>query len=215
MNNIDKICCCTGHRPKGFLWDYYNKSNKKHQEYLRLLEYIINRDISQRGFNYFISGGAIGADMDFAETVIRLREKYPHIRLEIAIPCTNQDLKLGEEDKKRYQNILMNADAVNILFSSYTPWCMDKRNRYMVDKSEKVLAIWNASEKGGTYNTIRYANKKNKQLDYIMLPALKAKAYHKRMNYYIEYSSSLENRKEKDEAIERCLKKCIETSLFI
>ena len=195
-----------GTPPKGFLWGYYNRNDKKHQEYLRLLEYIIERDISRKGFNYFISGGAIGADMDFAETVIRLREKYPYIRLEIAIPCANQDLKWREEEKKRYQNILVNADVVNILFSGYSPWCMDRRNRYMVDKSEKLLAIWNASEKSGTYNTIRYANKINKQIDYIMLPALNAKDFCKRLNYYIEYSFSIENRKEKDEAIERIQK---------
>ena len=108
--------------------------------------------------------------------------------------------------KKRYQNILVNADVVNILFSGYSPWCMGRRNRYMVDKSEKLLAIWNASEKSGTYNTIRYANKINKQIDYIMLPALNAKDFCKRLNYYIEYSFSIENRKEKDEAIERIQK---------
>ncbi len=27
MNTTDKICCCTGHRPKGFIWNYYNKNN--------------------------------------------------------------------------------------------------------------------------------------------------------------------------------------------
>lgn len=206
MNITDKICCCTGHRPKGFVWDYYNKSDEKQQEYLQLLEYIIERDILQGGFNYFISGGAIGADMDFAETVIRLREKYSHIRLELAIPCANQDLKWRKDDKQRYQNILEKADIVNILYSTYTPWCMDRRNRYMVDKSEKILAIWNASEKSGTYNTIQYAYKKMKLRDFIMLPPLKLEDFQKQLDYYIEYGCSLKERKSKDEAIERCLK---------
>ena len=206
MNITDKICCCIGHLPKGFIWGYYNNCNQQHQEYLRLLEYIINQDISKNGFNYFICSCSIGADMDFAETVIKLRNKYPHIRLEIASLCPNQDLKLRKEDKQRYQNILKNADIVNILSPTYTLFCMNKRNRYMINKSEKVLAIWNGSKKDGTYNKIRYAYKKKKMMDYIMLPALKAKTFQKQIDYYIEYSCSLKTRKIKDEALERCLK---------
>lgn len=204
MNITHKICCCSGHRPNGFFWDCYNKNNKNHQEYLQLLEYIINRDISQNGFNYFISGGEIGVDMDFAEIVIKLREKYPHIHLELAIPCANQTLKWRKEDKERYQNILKNAGTVKILSSAYTPWCMDKRHRYMIDKAEKVLAVWNASGKGSTYNTIQYAYKKNKSIEFIMLPALNKNDFQKQIDYYIEYSCSLKARKEKDEAIKRC-----------
>ena len=46
---------------------------------------------------------------------------------------------------------------------------MQKRNMYMVDRADLVLAIWNGEEKGGTWNTIRYARKKEKALQYSML----------------------------------------------
>ncbi len=29
-----KICCVTGHRPNKFPWDYYDKENESHKEYL-------------------------------------------------------------------------------------------------------------------------------------------------------------------------------------
>ena len=76
MNKILKICCCTGHRPNGFPWNYYQKFNKKHVAYLRNLKKSIIDKIDQ-GFNYFISGGAIGVDMDFAEIILALKKKYP------------------------------------------------------------------------------------------------------------------------------------------
>lgn len=39
----------------------------------------------------------------------------------------------------------------------------------MVDHSLLVLAIWNGMEKGGTWNTIRYARQKEKAIQYIRL----------------------------------------------
>ena len=135
MNDIIKICSCTGHRPKGFTWNYNDKDCESHKAYLKKLQIIIEKFIKE-GFNYFISGGAIGADMDFAETIIRLRNKYPFIKLEIAVPCKNQSLLWTSNQKVRYENILMCADKVNLISEKYTSQCMYERNRYLVDSSD-------------------------------------------------------------------------------
>lgn len=157
-----KICALTGHRPKGFPWNYRDKDCKEQKEYLNTLEDTIIELIEKDGFNYFISGGAIGADQDFAEIVIMLKKRYPHIQLEIAVPCPNQDIKWNSSDKERYKQILNNADFVNILATSYSPICMQKRNEYMVDKSDFVIVIWNGEPTGGTYNTLNYLQRVNK-----------------------------------------------------
>ncbi len=46
---------------------------------------------------------------------------------------------------------------------------MLKRNRYIVDKSELVIAIFNGIEKGGAWYTISYAKKRNKVIEMIEL----------------------------------------------
>ena len=182
MEQNYKICCCTGHRPHGFRWNYYHQTGKPYQTYINVLSDVIEQYIIS-GFNYFISVGAIGVDIDFAECVLALRKKYPHIRLEISVPCVNQERKWKEQDKIRYRSILQLADQVEILSPSYTPWCMERRNQYMVNKAELVLAVWNTSTRGGTYNTIQYARKKQKKLDYIMLPALDNQDYNEETRY--------------------------------
>ena len=103
-------------------------------------------------------------DTDFAEAVLQAKKQHKDIVLEIAVPCRNQDLKWSKDDKKRYAEILNNADIVNVLSESYTPFCMQKRNEYMVDKSDLVIAFWNGEESGGTWNTMNYAKRKSKQL---------------------------------------------------
>ena len=42
----------------------------------------------------------------------------------------------------------------------------------MVDKSELVIAVFNGIERGGTWYTINYAKKKNKQVDILDLCAV-------------------------------------------
>lgn len=165
-----KVCCLTGHRPGGFPWDYYDKDCAEHKEYLQTLYALIEKLIAEQGFDYFISGGAIGADTDFAEAILFFKKKYPHIMLEIAVPCRNQDLKWNEPDKAKYKEILDKADTVTILSEKYTRFCMQRRNEYMVDKSDFAIAVWNSkTTKGGTYNTIKYIERKHKEYDIIDL----------------------------------------------
>lgn len=46
---------------------------------------------------------------------------------------------------------------------------MLKRNRYMVDKSDIVIAVFYGIEKGGTWHTINYAQKNKKLIEFINL----------------------------------------------
>ena len=156
-----KICCVTGNRPQKFPWKY--GEGKEHKKYLIEMTRQVN-ELIVSGYTYFISGSAIGVDMDFAEAVLQAKKQHKDIVLEIAVPCRNQDLKWSRDDKRRYAEILKSADIVNILSENYTAICMQKRNEYMVNKSDLVLAFWNGEESGGTWNTICYAERSGKQI---------------------------------------------------
>lgn len=168
---MGKICCVTGHRPKGFPWNFNDVDCASHQEYLEAMACYIDQAIRKDGVDYFIAGGAIGVDTDFAETVLQFRDHvHEQIRLEIAVPCPNQDLKWAAEDKERYKRILDSADLVTTISDHYTRFCMQKRNEYMVDKSDIVFAFWNNTiTEGGTWNTIQYAKKKQKRIELFVL----------------------------------------------
>ena len=40
---------------------------------------------------------------------------------------------------------------------TYTPGCMNRRNRYMVDRSSLLIAVYDGIPQGGTLNTLSYA----------------------------------------------------------
>lgn len=152
------ICSCTGRRPRGFPFKY-GIDTSKHIAYLQELETKIELAITEYGMTNFISGMAIGVDLDFAEIIIKLKNKYPVV-LECAIPCPNQTYKWSDKDKLRYEKIMKQADNVTLVSERYAPECMLKRNRYMVDKSNLIIAVFNGIEKGGTWYTMQYAHNK-------------------------------------------------------
>lgn len=156
---MQKICCCTGHRPQKFPFNYGGRG-KEYLTYLQELENKIKTAIVDYGITCLISGMALGVDLDFADIVLKYRKKYS-LTLECAVPCPNQTLKWDKKDIARYHHILKKADKVTLVSERYTRECMLKRNRYMVDKSDLVIAVFNGIEKGGTWYTIQYAERRS------------------------------------------------------
>ena len=98
-----------------------------------------------------------------AEMVIALRDKHPEVTLECAIPCEEQAVKWTEPQRDRYFWIAERCDKETLVQNHYDKDCMQKRNRYMVDSSEIVIAVWNGNP-SGTGNTVRYAQEKGKTI---------------------------------------------------
>ena len=57
---MTNTCCCTGHRPKGFPFEY-GKDKKRHREYLIALEEKIKLAITDYGITNFICGNCFKA----------------------------------------------------------------------------------------------------------------------------------------------------------
>lgn len=152
-----KTTCFTGHRPNK-LKGYNPKDNS---EMLFKLRDIIVDHIENKNVETFISGMALGIDMWAARIVLKLKEKHPNIKLICAIPCNNHSGKWIEESKREWKEICDKADKVHYVSEeNYTSWCMQKRNEYMVDSSDYIIAVWDGS-KGGTGNCVNYAIKKD------------------------------------------------------
>lgn len=158
-----KTCCFTGHRYKSFNFEH----NENHEDCInikkRIKEEIINL-IENHNVNHFISGMALAVDQWGAEIVIELKEIYPNITIECALPCETQAKYWNEKQRNRYYDILSKCDNEVYISTNYTHDCMIKRNEYMIFNSDFVIAVWNGQKSGGTYNAIKYTKKTNKKL---------------------------------------------------
>lgn len=116
--------------------------------------------IRDHGFRYFLTGGAEGSDLMAAEIILELKKKYKSLGIQhyLCLPCKNHDKKWRQEDKDRLAAIAKKSHVFYITEGEYTPDCMQKRNRYMVNTSCVLIAVFDGKS-GGTGNTIEYARK--------------------------------------------------------
>lgn len=160
---MTNISCFTGHRPEK-LYGYDPFSEGNYQMLMELREIIIDH-IENKEVDTFITGMALGIDTWAAKIVLKLKETYPHIKLFAAVPCIKQYKKWQQESKDEWQIIIDKCDEVYYVSNEeYTHWCMQKRNEWMVDNSQYVIAVWDGTS-GGTANCVNYAKKINKTIE--------------------------------------------------
>ena len=151
--------CFTGHRPGKLPWGSDEDSPACRMMKLRLISAAFKA--CDDGFCRFISGMADGVDLIAAEAVLKLKEARPGVSLECALPYPGAGRNSRNRD--RYDRVLAAADRVEVIAQSYSPGCLMRRNRYMVDNSARVIAVYGGGP-GGTRATLDYAHKLGREV---------------------------------------------------
>lgn len=167
-----KTICFTGHRPdKLGGYDWNTPKNQKIMKALKdkIYEVVGDDDV------HFICGGALGIDQMAFDICKKFRDEDLSVTIEMAIPFATQACKWSYESAKQYEiqksqaDICTYVDKVNkykvkgYQEDVYYIAKMQKRNEYMVDNADIVIAVWDGTS-GGTGNCVRYAKKQNKNI---------------------------------------------------
>ena len=149
--------CFTGHRPEKLtLPEEAVKAGLEQQ----IIQAIAN------GYTTFITGMAKGVDLWAGKIVADLRDNGLPIKLICAVPYPGFGKGWAPEWSSLYQKIIGKEDLVETVCSGYNKGCFMARNKWMVDHSNLVIAVFNG-KKGGTKNTIDYANKQDVEVRYL------------------------------------------------
>ena len=156
-----QTCCFTGHRPDKLPWGLDEADPRcaaLKRSLVRELEALY-----RRGFRHFISGMAMGCDLYFAQSALELRERCPGVTVEGAVPCPTQADRWPSSLHRRWRDILDRCDLETVVQQKYDRWCMLRRDRYMVDRSAVILAVFDGTP-GGTRYTLDYAMDKKREI---------------------------------------------------
>ena len=151
--DIEKSCAVTGHRILGA--DFDAELVKK-----AFIEQIRN------GKDTFLIGMALGFDTECFKILENLKKEHPFIKLIACIPCRSQPLKFSLKQRAEYERIINAADERIYVSEEYDDKCMFKRNMFMVDNASVIIAYLNRNS-GGTFNTVKYAERKRRKIIFI------------------------------------------------
>lgn len=155
--NRETTCSFTGHRPEKLPW----RRDESDPRCLALKERLAAavEDAYDRGMRHFLCGMARGADFYFCDAVLELRERRSGVTLEAVIPCEEQAARWSERERERWFSLVERCDGETMLQHHYDKGCMLRRNRYLVDHSSMLIAVYDGML-GGTMYTLSYAMKR-------------------------------------------------------
>lgn len=119
----------------------------------------------KEGYLCYYVGMALGFDLVCFEELLKIKRDYP-VKIVACIPCGDQAERYPAAQKEKYRELCDRADETVVLHERYEEGCMQERNRYMVDRSERVVAYLKHVG-GGTYYTVRYAVEHGKEVIYL------------------------------------------------
>lgn len=158
------IVSFTGHRPDKIAG--YGASPRTVEVALRKALAAEILRLAKEGAKTFVSGMAPGVDLWAADEVLRLRTEGrigADVRLRLAVPYENFERSFGAEWRPLYNAILERADDVVYLSQGYYRGCFNRRNDYLVDVADVVVAYYEGEE-GGTRYTLRRAEKRGRSV---------------------------------------------------
>lgn len=145
----------TGHRPNKFRGGYDWFGEVPIAVRSRLMA-----ELKRLCPRFCISGMALGVDQWFAAVSQGLG-----IPTVAAVPCDGQDRLWPAESQTLYRELLAHCSAVyTVRPGEYAAWKMLERDKWMVDRCNVLIAVWNGDTSGGTYHTYQYAGSIGKSI---------------------------------------------------
>ena len=93
------------------------------------------------GYKTFITGMAAETDIWAGCTVLRLKSRFPEIKLIVAVPYPGFRKQLPTVLHKNYDRILSEADLVKTISPVYDESTYQSRNEWMIDHSSRIIAV--------------------------------------------------------------------------
>ena len=145
-------CCFTGHRSIP-------------SEYLDTITEAIQAEVRAAiadGFDHFYCGFAEGGDLVFAQAVAHHINAGVPIHLHAALPSRARERALLNNPAA--SALLSLCDEVYLASEKGHAGIYAQRNRYMVEHCQRVIALYDGRETGGTAATILLARQLNRCL---------------------------------------------------
>lgn len=162
-------CAIIGHRPTRFKFKYSENNTGCKRLKKRLHDQFIS--LYEQGARRFLVGSSLGVDIWSGEILLKLKEQpeYSGIELVLVLPHPGHDARWDQRSKARLAFLLAHCAEHITVGTQANAESYYKRNRYMVDHSDCLLAVYDNDRtiRSGTGRTVQYAEKLGKPITLI------------------------------------------------
>lgn len=154
------ILAVTGHRPPR-LFEKINEHEKYNNiNFNTLVSFTLSEIKKLNNVEKIITGMSLGFDQAVAQSAIDL-----NIPFVAAIPFIGMESRWTKSSQDYFFKLLKHAVELSIISrGSYSNSKFLKRDRWMVDHADTVLALYDERFSGGTAYTVNYAKQNNKTI---------------------------------------------------
>lgn len=146
------ILAVTGHRPQT-LGSY-------HADVQARLVRLACAEIKAIAPDVVLTGMALGWDIAVAQACVSLRVPFKAV-----VPFVGQESVWPRDSQALYRTMLSQAvEKIVVCDGGYAAWKMKKRNIYLVNNCDMLLALWNGLASGGTFQCVEYADEKGVEI---------------------------------------------------
>ena len=156
-NDIAHTCVIAGHSPDKVRWDCVSAGSSDASEMKATVTSILEKLIREKGVNTFLCGMTRGMSLLMAGYVIKLKKKYPDIRLKCYVPDQGFLQSWPEDQKALFLRTTEKSSAAYYLSDDPNRYIYRTRREYMIDNAAYLLAAYIPGREGGTGEMVRYA----------------------------------------------------------
>lgn len=114
------------------------------------------------GGTEIVSGMALGWDQAVALAAIDLHTPFVAV-----IPFYGMDSRWQPDMRAEFDWIRERAKSEVVVELEFSMGAYQKRNEFMVDYADGVIALWDGRKHGGTFNCLRYAHEKGRRVHHL------------------------------------------------
>lgn len=168
MKDIEAVACFTGHRPYHEGGFRFSPEEEETQNLIRALDQEITELVEQKRVRVFLCGMADGFDLFAGRRVLALR-RTGRIPDTVSLIAVLPYIGHGKDSRGRYwssahREILESAQDQYVVSVKKEKDVFKRRNQAMVDRSQYVIAYWNHAFISGTGQTVRMAQRANREI---------------------------------------------------
>ena len=160
-----KVLAITGYKPNElgiYRRDAPEIEYIKHTIKKRLIAFL------DEGLEWVVLSGQPGVEQWTAETVIQLKEEWPHLKLAVLPPFLNQEKIWPEDAQERYHALLQQADFTEAISKREyeNPGQLRAKNDFIIMKTDALLLMYNEEQPGTPKYYLEAAERRSQRDNY-------------------------------------------------